>query len=452
MLKKIFLILLIISSSIQAQYSIKGNMDPQLNYSWVALYQLQGAKQNYIANTVITNGEFTLAMPDASEAGIYRILYDLENRLFVDIIYNNENISFTFHPRYPYKMITFQESDENTVYQDYLDAIAKPQHHLDSLQVAYFNTEDFESKAEIGKMYKANYTKLTKTQQQFEQHSIGKLAVHFIKASARYNSDKPISTPTAYLEAMKAHFFDFLDLNNPVLLNSTFINDKINDYIFYLNTSEEKTILNKLQREAVITVLNKIRSNDGLKKDIEEGLIYTFSQQENIEMVNFLLNQYMQLPKELQDVPFIKNIKSQLKTAVGMLVPNISFDKNEIENNLYNLTDAKNFIIVFWSSTCSHCLIEMPVLYNYLKNSEITKVIAVGLEDEDSTEGWQREITKYPEFIHVYGNNKWENTYAREYGVNATPTFFVLDAKKKVIAKPDDVDELKLFFEKYLKN
>lgn len=452
MFKKIFILLLIFSSGIQAQYTIKGQMDPSLDYSWVALYQLQGAKQNYKANTGINKGEFTLTMPARSESGIYRLLYDLENKLFVDIIYNKENISLTFNPRFPNKKIKFNESEENILYQDYLEAISKPQHQLDSLQVAYFNTVDIEERDHISELYYHNHAQLLKTQQHFERISEGKLAKHFIKASARYNSAKPISEPTVYLEEMKIHFFDFLDLNNPALLNSTFINDKINDYIFYLNTSEDKTTQIELQRAAITNVLNRIRSNDSLAKDIEEGLLYTFAQQENIEMVNFLINQYLQLPKDFQDVPFINEIKFQLKTAVGMLVPNISWTQNNTTKDLYDLDNANTYIVVFWSSTCSHCLKEMPVLYDYLKNNQQTQVIAVGLEDDDSKTGWQEEITKYPKFINVYGENKWENKHAIDYGVNATPTFFVLDAKKKVLAKPNDVDELKMFFEKHLKN
>lgn len=452
MFKKIFIFLLIFSSGIRAQYTIKGHMDPQLDYSWVALYQLQGAKQNYKANAGVNKGEFTLTLPTESEKGIYRLLYDLENRLFVDIIYNEENISFTFNPRFPNKKIKFNESEENILYQDYLDAITEPQHLVDSLQVAYFNSDDTKEKDHISQLYYNNYKQATNTQQHFERVSEGKLAQHFIKASARYNSAQPISKPAVYLEEMKVHFFDFLDLNNPVLLNSTFINDKINDYIFYLNTSENKATLNKLQKEAIINVLNKIRSNDSLTKDIEEGLLYSFAQQENIQMVNFLINQYLLLPKDFQDVPFINEIKFQLKTAVGMLVPNISWTQNNTSADLYGLEKANIYIVVFWSSTCSHCLKEMPVLYDYVKNNQQTQVIAVGLEDDESKAGWQQEITKYPKFIHVYGANKWENTYAQDYGVNATPTFFVLDPKKKVIAKPDDVEELKLFFEKHLKN
>ena len=99
------------------------------------------------------------------------------------------------------------------------------------------------------------------------------------------------------------------------------------------------------------------------------------------------------------------------------------------------MKNATNYVIVFWSSTCGHCLQEMPILYNYLKANTAVKVIAIGLEDDESKVGWQTMITDYKNFSHVYGKNKWKNKFAGDYGVNATPSFFVLDAQKKVLAK-----------------
>ena len=156
------------------------------------------------------------------------------------------------------------------------------------------------------------------------------------------------------------------------------------------------------------------------------------------------------MPKELQDAPFINDIKGQLKTAVGMSVPNILWTENNSQKDLNSLTDAANYIVAFWSSTCSHCLTEMPILYDLLKDNPQIKVVTVGLEDNTSKSDWETQIINYPNFINIYGENKWQNKYARDYGVNATPSFFVLDKNKKVIAKPDDVEELKAFFQKLL--
>ncbi len=448
MLKKILILLLLFTFNVNAQHTIKGELQPNGNYPWMILYQLQGAKQNYIAYDSIKNDKFSIVIPSGKSSGIYRLVYDVKNRLFIDFMYANENVSLIFDPKKPTQSVVFTTSENNKLYQNYLKKTQPIQQQLDSLQVAYFNSSDKEIDKNISKIYQISYTKLTTIQQQFEKQSTGKLANHFIKASARYNGEIPVKNSATYLAAVKGHFFDTIDFNNKVLLNSTFINDKINDFIFYLNTSDDKSTLTKLYKEATTTILTKIKSNPDLTKDIEEGLLYTFAGQENISMVNYLLNYYIQLPKEFQDSAFIGDIKGQLKTAIGTIAPNILWTENNNSQSLHKLDVASYYIIVFWSSTCGHCLIELPLLETYLKDRKGVKIIAIGLETEQSKAGWQSEIAIYHNWIHIYGKDKWKNKFARDYGVNATPSFYILDTKKKIIAKPDDVAELKEYFEK----
>ena len=129
--------------------------------------------------------------------------------------------------------------------------------------------------------------------------------------------------------------------------------------------------------------------------------------------------------------------------------PDFSFlDKNKVTKKLSELTGAETYIIVFWSSTCSHCLDKIPKLRKFLKThtKEKIKVMAIALEDEPNS--WEVLKKKYPEFIHVYGKGKWDNEIGNNYGVTATPTYFVLDKDKKIVNKPEDFDDLKKFFEK----
>jgi len=445
MLKKI-LLLLLFTTIVNAQHTITGTMQPKDDFKWMILYQLQGAKQRYIANTDVINGAFSFTLPSTAENGIYRMVYDLQQQLFVDVIYNNEDITFTFHPTEPTRQIQFLASEENKIYHQYLNKISESQRQLDSLQVAYFNVEEKDS---ILKPYQNHYKNLKIVQQNFEVRSKDKLAYHFIKASTRFTAEKPIDNPQAYLKNLKTHFFDFIDFNDPKLINSTFINDKINDYIFYINTSEDLETNNKLQQEAVSTVIDKIGDQLKLAKDIEEGLLYTFTQQQNVPLVNYVLeNYYEKLPANYQDIDYIDDIKSQIKTIIGNKAPNILWDDNNIKKDLYSLTKSKHYVVVFWSSSCGHCLKEMPNLYEYLKSNNETKVIAVGLEEDSTKLEWEGLILDYTSFINVYGANKWQNKFSRAYGVNSTPSFFILDADKKIISKPDDVEELKSFFEK----
>ena len=49
---------------------------------------------------------------------------------------------------------------------------------------------------------------------------------------------------------------------------------------------------------------------------------------------------------------------------------------------------------------------------------------------------------------HVLGLNKWQNKIAKTYNIMATPTYLVLDANKKIIAKPEGLKELEEFLTK----
>jgi len=66
---------------------------------------------------------------------------------------------------------------------------------------------------------------------------------------------------------------------------------------------------------------------------------------------------------------------------------------------------------------------------------------------EDEPYNWNNEISYYSEFIHVYGEGKWDNPIGDNYGVTATPTYFLLNKDKRIISKPYDFEALKKYLE-----
>ena len=74
------------------------------------------------------------------------------------------------------------------------------------------------------------------------------------------------------------------------------------------------------------------------------------------------------------------------------------------------------------------------------------KVVAFGLEDNRST--WDKEIKNFPDFIHGIGLNKWENPIVETYSIAATPTYFLLDSEKTIVAKPYDFEALQAYLNK----
>ena len=446
MRKFLLLLAFLTSYLLQAQYAIQGTIDPDHDYSWILLYQMQHGDQTYVANADVVDGQFTFEVDEDQPSGIYRAYYQIENSLYVEFIYNKEAVEFSFDPNNPDESISFSQSEENSIYNDYYKAIKLKQQKIDSIQVKYFQATEKEEELELTKLYKESLSDLKEEQNKYEKNSSALLASHFIKASAQYNAAEPHKDPNDYLAAIKTHFFDSMNLSDSVLSHSTFINDRLNDYVFYLNQGDDLASQNVLQKDAIEKAVKWIGTSTEVLSNFEEELLETYLLQENVEMINFVMDQYYQnLPTSFQNEDLIKRIKAALKTAIGVTAPNFSWKIDGKEETLHTLSGTDYYIVLFFSSNCPHCQMEIPDFYSFISGIENIKVVAVGLEDDK--ESWEAMTSEYAEFINVLDLDKWTSQKVEDYGINAIPTYLVLDKEKKILAKPEDFEELKSMFE-----
>ena len=449
MFKKFLLLLLIVSFSAksqQSQYSVKGKLDPVSDYKWVILYQLKGANQAYIANTTLKEGSFDLNFPDNAEKGMYRLTYDLENSGFVDFLYNVENIELNFDPTFPSGTLKFQISNENKIYNEYVTKSEISQQKLDSLQIVYFRLQNDDEQIITADLFKNEVKDRNGLQKMYEELSKGRLANNFIKADRKFVSDSIFDSPQEYLNSIKAHYFDFIDFSDEALYNSTYFSDKIIDYVFYLNSSDDVEVQQQLFKLNVEDVLAKIGENTYIKSEIITILLHSFAQTENVELIEYLIEKhYLKLPKDFVKQKIIDEVRAKVKLAIGEKAPDFSWEEKGEKVWLSKLDIAKKYVIVFWSTTCSHCLTEVPQLYEFTKDSEDVHVIAFALENDEF--GFNHYTKDFEKWTNILGLEKWQNKTAREYEINSTPTYFVLDADKNIIAKPDYFTDVKDFLE-----
>ena len=147
MLQNLFICFLFVYASSHAQYSIKGSIDPGLNYSWILLYKLENGNQTYMDNADVVEGAFEFKIDEKETSGVYRAYYQIENSLYVEFIYNKEEIVFSFDPNNPEESLHFSESEENNLVNDYYSLVRSQQRKIDSLQVLYFDsTNETETK------------------------------------------------------------------------------------------------------------------------------------------------------------------------------------------------------------------------------------------------------------------------------------------------------------------
>lgn len=426
-------------------------MNPALESDWVILYRIEGAKQVFVNNTSISVdsilvgnkkkavGSFSFTLPKNTKAGYYRATYRLEGATFVDFFFNNENVSFVYNPDYPNETVVFTESKENQYYKNYINSISPLQQSLDSLQVAAIQNPN----ADLSKAYQSKKKQLDSIHSGFVKATENMYIAPFIKATVRNNSDTIFKEVDPYMSHIKKSFFDAIDFSDQTLINSSFITDRILDYIFYLNYSENPKIQRELFKKSTKEVLDKI-TNLAYKKEIIEFLGDQFQAAKNVFLMDYLLdNFYKKLPANLQDQNYIIEKVSALAGEVGRKAPNFAWQENGATQSLHKLNDGEQYILVFYSTTCSHCLREIPELYTFMQSKPNTKVVAFALENDSY--GWDSYKKTLSGWHHVLGLNKWQNKTARTYQVNATPSYFVLDKNKTIIAKPDAIKDVKSY-------
>jgi len=284
---------------------------------------------------------------------------------------------------------------------------------------------------------------------EYENNAKETIALSFIKSSKSYVPDSYI-TLDDYYENFKRDYFTHIDFSDIYLQSSSFLNNRISHYIFENNNPKTSdTLKYRKHIDNVYAALYEV------KVTIKIALLVQLWQQ----MVdfgldataNYISNRYLlKLLDNHGNHTLAGIIKNFQNISLGSIAPDFSWQQNNEDTRskitLRSLKVAKEYIIVFWSSSCSHCQEEMPKLRTFLrsKSEEKIQVIAVGLEE--TSFNWSNLILDYPNFIHVLGLGKWTNEIALKYNVSGTPTYFILNEDKEIILKPDSLDELKEYF------
>jgi thiol-disulfide isomerase/thioredoxin len=442
-MKKLFFLFFLVSLSIQAQYKIKGTLNSSEKYTWVILYKIEGTRQIFVKNATITAvsnstlKQFEFELPKDANIGFYRVSYTNDDIEFVDFIFNKEDVSFSFDPKNVETTIVFTISEENILYQKYIKAIVIAQQKIDSLQVSYLKNPSITT----ANLYASQTKKIALLQRASIQKGAGKLAQNFIIATHKYNSPEIAKTPQEYLSAIIQHYFDVIDLNDPALYNSTFLINRITDYVFYMNYSEDEKTQEKLYQKSIATVLEQVK-NSPFKKEIIEYLVTQFVNFKDVGFVDYLFKTYYDtLPENSQNVEFKNRALEKISVEIGRIAPEIIWKENNTSYKLSTINEARNYVLVFWSTACPHCLREIPELNAFTQNKKHIKVIAFGMEENEKD--WEKHILKLKGWHHILGMGKWENPTASAYQIYSTPTYIVLDNTKKIIAKPETLEELK---------
>jgi peroxiredoxin len=245
----------------------------------------------------------------------------------------------------------------------------------------------------------------------------------------------------------KSHYWDFTDLTDGRLVRTPVFENKLQKYFSQLVVPEADSINAEADR-----ILAKARPDKEMFKFVLWWLTNTYETSPYMGMdavfVHLVEKYYVAGDATWLTEDQKNKIISRAYTIAPNLIgqpaaPLVLEDTTGKPVSLYNIK-GKYTILVFWDPTCGHCKTEIPRIDSAYKAIWKDKGIAlVGVK----TEGTKDE---YVSFIKQHKLTGWTHTldpqnksnYRRLYDVYSTPVVYLLDEKKKIIAKRLGVEQL----------
>lgn len=408
-----------LSVNIFAQFSVKVAIPASLADSDVYLYSFNGSKEILQSKGKISNNLATFKV-EKPYTGMLRAFFK-KSSSSVNMVSENKDISFKIELDNKNRIsnVVF-EDPTNILFSSQIDLQKKQDLILPALiQIKdYYNTSDAFYKSLEGEI-----NALSKSDSSLDDSH------PFLSF---YNKNQKFSQQEKVAELKSEDFINFFSKSGEYLETSTILKPAL---INFLNVSKSNV------EGSVDKLLDAVNLETPRGQTILSELIEIFTTYNMDKMKDKYLTQATNLKCTIND-RLASTIQSNKNTEIGAKFPNSVF-VNQIHTKAKSLYDVKatKKIIVFWSSTCSHCEAEMPKLlekYDKLKSQNIE---IVGFSLDNNLNEFRSKANLYP-WINNSEGKGWYSTYGETYNIVATPTYFVLDADNKIISKPNHVGDV----------
>ncbi len=447
-MKKLFLLLTLLVSVhafSQKQNTVEGKITG-LDKQKVYLASLYGERVTILDSTVSdASGNLKFLLPGGLPVGMYRIISGKE--VTVDLILNKEDVAFSTSVFAVSDSLRISTPGENAVYYFYMQLDRKTQAALQLLipVIDYYPegnsfykhaSDEYEI---VQKHLSAVLDSLVKKYPQSFAVRIFRLQqTPFLPATLK-KDDR--------LNYLRQHFLDKADFSDTLLLRSNAWSNKAIAYLSLYSSS--RYAQPQLQAEfikGVTVMLSAASVNPYIFKFLLDYYVGGFDKYHFDDVISYMADNF-QDPFACEDQSRKSTLQKKLdhfkKLSAGKQAPDLEVPDKDGKTVSLASIKSEYTLLIFWSSQCSHCVDMMPkvkVLYDNQKPKRM-EIMTVSLD------------TDRKEWVDFISANKfrWLDTSdlkgfagkaADDYNIYASPTMFLLDKDKKILAKPVSYREL----------
>lgn len=406
------------------------------------------------------NGRAVFSGTEPLPQGIYQLYLNPEKQ-FDFLVGTDQHFSITLPPGT--EQPTIKGADEPEKFQQYINYLAAQKEKLRSLNS---RMHALEQQADSQKIIQTEIRLLDSQVKAFQQNETQNNKNNLYGKLLLAN-EKPVINEAEIPEAWQAndslkwvyrynyqkkHYWDHFDLNNPAMWRTPFVKEKLNEYINRVLLQTPDSVL----PEAVRLIENQ-RNNPELFQNLTSFLTNNAIQSKIMGMENVFVDlarrYYLSGQATWADQKTLDNIRTEVAfrehNLVGNKAPELVLEDETGEFRSLYQSPTPYTLLVFWEPACGHCKKEIPALYTQIfepsKPSQLTIYAIYTMTDKK----------EWTAFIAEHQLNGWVNAWDPNqlsgmkihYGLRTTPSFFLIDKNKKIIAKQLDIAGLKQFLQ-----
>lgn len=415
---------------------------------------------------VDANGAFTFRGNKKLEEGVYFIIRE-GNLLFDFVIGQDQEFAMETSADDYVGNLVVKGDDDNALYlanrKLFMEATKSIEQHI---KVLRDSTADPAQKQEANKIYEETGRHVVAQQEKLIQANPKSVTARILKMHKQITIPDPPKKAdgsidsTFQLRYYTQHYFDNFGLGDVVMLRvqKVIYWEKVQNYLDKLFIQHPDTLFNRVDKLIGVAKQNQ----ETYKYLVWNAIVYYQNHsimgldQIYVKLVDkYITSGEMDYWLDKKTISNMRDYADKLRRApIGSIAPNLIMQDAQLQaKSMYDIK-SKYTVVFFFKPSCGHCREETPklvTLYNQKKKALNLEVFAV------STDTTMKEMKDFirdfkTPWITVNGPRSYiKEHFSKLYYAELTPTIYILDEKKKIIARRIDVEQIDDFIENYEK-
>ncbi len=440
-------------SSFSQGYEIKVKIKGLKDTSLILGYHMDGKMLSNDTAQINHKGVAVFKGKERKHSGMYFIYLPSRNIINIFLGEDQEFSIETTNDNY-YDELKISGSTENEAFYRYEQYLRKKGEEMKKYSTSLKDATDEEQKEEFREKMKKLNEEVEKEQNKYIAENQGSVFAKFVRATqAVHVPDAPENLKEEDKKNWqyyyyKNHFFDNYDLTDSCIVRTSILKAKLEEYYTRVLTPIPDSVIVDLDK-----LLKKTRSSKQVFKYFLGSLYNHYNDLQTkimgmdavfVYLADYYCNGIADWSSKKYNEKLCKHVEEVRPTLIGKTAFNFFVPRYEnmlMRSVRLHSLPAKYTVLFFYEPDCGHCKKATPKMLKAYHNMKKLDVEVVGFYTQADTVKWRKFIEKHKlDWLNLW--SPFDQVYRKYYNIKSTPSIFLLDQDKKIIAKRLAVEQI----------